>query len=47
MVDNYKFEAAKTALRLNALSYEEQVEHFKRAYSPDLFTDRVIEAARK
>lgn len=47
MVDNYKFEAAKTALRFNALSYEEQVEHFKRAYSPDLFTDRVIEAARK
>lgn len=47
MVDNYKFEAAKMALRLNALDYDEQVEHFKEAYSPDLFTDRVIEAARK
>lgn len=47
MFSNYKFNAAKDAKRFNQMSYDEQVEYFKEAYSPDLFTDRVIEAAKK
>lgn len=47
MFSNYKFSAAKDAKRFNQMSYDEQVEYFKEAYSPDLFTDRVIEAAKK